>query len=373
MNLPAPTGSPIIARIQNNGKLPVILGAAAAFVLLLVVIGEIIRRMRALYVRASTSERQKTRPTTKKDIASVVKEYSFTDDESRLLYEICKKHSIPNVRFFLRDHDQTTHMFRTAYQASAGDNDAGHEQTLIFAMYEKICKSNMAFSLLTSTMSLRVGQKMLYIDPDGKKSKTFIVDSNENEMIIATPKDKAGNDIMLQSMTKINLMIQGKNEVAYSCAVRVIRNQITTGEPVVVVSHSNRFETFLKHEYVYVPAKIPCQLQEVETVPDPKRGPDAVLYDARGRTYNGLVLNYSGTSCNIVVKNSIRVRQILRLETKLDGRDMDQMIVLVMNVVENQESRAFLLHTNFVKLTEKTKNYILSHVYSFAENKGNTD
>jgi uncharacterized protein YpmB len=357
--------------MQNNSKLPVILGIAAVVVVLIVLIGEIVRRIQAAYIKASMSEEQKARPTGKKDIATAAREYSFTPEESRLLYEICQNYNVPNLHFFLQDYEQTTRLFKTAYQTFGG-SDIQHAQALMLAIYGKICKSNAAYSIITTTMSLRAGQKMLYVDPDGKKYMTSVIDTNENEMIITTPKDKAGNDIMLQSLTKINLMIQGKNEVAFSCTVRVIRNQMTQDRPAVVVTHSNRFETFLKHEYVYVQAKTPCQVRAAVTNPDHRQGPDAVVYDAQGRTYNGIVLNYSGTSCNIVVKNSIRVHQLLMVETKLDGHSTDRMVVMVMNIVENNrqsENRMFLLHTNFVKLTERTKNHILSHVYSFSDSK----
>jgi hypothetical protein len=170
---------------------------------------------------------------------------------------------------------------------------------------------------------------------------------------------------MLQGLSKINLMIQGKNEVAFTTSVRVIRYQVRQGDPVVVVTHATQFQPFLKHEYVYIPARIPCQLQAVISKPDSHEA-DTVTYEAEGRTYNAILLNYSGTSCNIVLKNTINVHQLLQVKTKINGHDIDEMVVMVMNVVSNEEQHAFLIHANFVKLSERTKNYILSRVYAFA-------
>jgi hypothetical protein len=366
MNLPPPTGSPIIARIQNNSMLPVLVGIAVGVLLLILVFVEIAKRLQATYVQQmSGAERQRTRPTNRFDIRYVAREYRLTKDEAEFLFEICKRYKVPNARFFLSDYEKATHLFKTAYLDLVREEASIQTLLLIFSIYEKINRGNLGFSIISTTAVLRVGQRLLYIDPDGKKYVTSVVETNEHEMHIATPRDKAGSEVMLEDLSKINLMIQGKNDVAFSVSVRVLRYQIKQGEPVVVVTHSNRLEPFLKHEYVYIHAHIPCQMQRAFSKPSSQKG-DTVEYVVEGRTYNGILLNYSGTSCNIVSKHSINNHQVLQLKVKLDGNDVDEIIVMVMNVAANEETHAFLLHANFVKISEKTKNYILAHVYSFA-------
>jgi hypothetical protein len=158
-------------------------------------------------------------------------------------------------------------------------------------------------------------------------------------------------------------MIQGKNEIAFSTSVRVLRTQVREGVTMIAVAHSNQLESFLKHEYVYIQARVPCEMQHAESTPGSSK--DSVQYVAEGRTYDGIFLNYSGTSCNIIAKHSINIHQILSIKVKLNGQNIDEIIVMVMDVVAREENHTFLLHANFVKLTEKTKNYILSRVYSF--------
>jgi hypothetical protein len=364
MNIPPPSGSPILARVENKGVLPIVAVIAIAVVLLIIIGVQIYRQILQTYARQSHSDRHKTRITNKRDVRFAAKEYSFTREESDYLYAVCKKNKVPNIRFFLKDHERTTRLFKTAYKDTLGETDPVTDQSLIFSMYEKINKSRLAYTMMSSTSSLHPGQKLLYIDPDGKKYMTNVVDSNESELIIATPKDKTGNEIMLQDLSKITLMIQGKNEIAFTASVRVIRYQVKSGDPVVVTTHANHFQPFIKHEYVYTPARIPCLLQQAAAKSAPRTA-ETVEYEAEGRTYNGILLNYSGMSCNIVIKNTINVHQILKLKTKFNGQDIDNLIIMVMNVVPNEEERAFLIHANFVKIPEQTKNYILSHVYSF--------
>jgi hypothetical protein len=276
MNLPPPTGSPILARIQNEGKLPVIIAIAAGVVFLIFISVEIYKKIQQTYAKQSYAERQRTRLTNRGDIHAVAKEYAFTHDEAQHLFEMCKKHKVPNARFFLKDHEQTVRLFKAAYLDSMGEVVKDLTQSLVFSMFEKINKSHLSYSVISSTALLRSGQKLLYIDPDGKKYMTSVIESNENELIIATPKDKSGNEIMLQGLSKINLMIQGKYEVAFTTSVRVIRYQVRQGDPVVVVTHATQFHPYLKHEYVYIPARIPCQLQAVTSKPDPQEA-DAVI------------------------------------------------------------------------------------------------
>ena len=363
MNLPPPTGSPITARIQNNSMLPVLVGIALGALLLIFAAMEIAKRIRKAYVQQMEGEEQKTRPTKKQDIHYMAKEYVFSKDEAALLFEICKHHKVPNARFFLKNHAQAANLFKTAYLDFR--NEMADEQTiaLVFAIYEKINRVNLAFTNIPSTAALRAGQKLLYIDPDGKKYTVTVVDSNKHGLLLTAPVDRSGKSLALQELSKIQLMIHTKNEIAFSTAVRVLRTQTREDGTVIATAHSNQLEPFLKHEYVYIQARVSCEMQNAESMPGADK--DSVRYVPEGRTYDGILLNYSGTSCNIIAKHSINIQQILSLKVKLNGQDVDDIIVMVMNAVAREENRTFLLHANFVKLTAKTKNYILSHVYSF--------
>jgi hypothetical protein len=178
--------------------------------------------------------------------------------------------------------------------------------------------------------------------------------------MLSVPKSKAGDEIMLPNLAKINLMLQGKSDIAFTMQVRVLRSQTKLGDTVIVTTHGTQFESFLKHEYVYIKARLPCMLQQARATPSARGEAE---YEADGRTYKGLLLNYSGTSCNIVVKNAINVHQLLSLEAKFDGEHVEDCVVMAMNVVENKG--AFIIHANFVRMSEKLRNYILAHIYLF--------
>jgi hypothetical protein len=240
-----------------------------------------------------------------------------------------------------------------------------NEQTvsLVFAIYEKINRINLTFTNVSSTMALQAGQKLSYIAPDGRKYPISVIDITKHELLITAPVSRKGGNIVMQELSKIHLMIHTKNEIAFSTSVRVLRTQQREGMTMIAVAHSNQLEPFLKHEYEYIQTRIPCEMQNTESTPGAAR--DSVRYVTEGRTYDGILLNYSGTSCNILAKHSINIHQILSVKVKLNAQDVDDIIVMVMNATAREENHTFLLHANFVKLTEKTKNYILSHVYSF--------
>ena len=363
MNLPPPSGSPIIARIQNNSQLPIIVGIAAGVLLVILAFMEVARRLKKAYAQQAEGEGQKTRPTTRLDIRYMAKDYGFSKDEAALLFEICGRYKVPNARFFFKDYEQTSNLFKTAYLDFQSEMASEQMVSLVFSIYEKINRFNLTFTNIPATTALRAGQKLLYIDPDGKKYAVSVIDTNKHELFLTMPINRTGKSIIMQELSKIPLMIQGKNEIAFSTSVRVLRTQVKEGVTMVVVTHSHQLEPFLKHEYVYIQARVPCQMRNAESTPGDSK--DSVHYAAEGRTYDGILLNYSGTSCNIIAKHSINIHQILSVKVKLNGQDVDEIIVMVMNAAEHEENHTFLLHANFVKLTEKTKNYILSHVYSF--------
>ncbi|MDR1786671.1 MAG: hypothetical protein LBR23_09470 [Spirochaetaceae bacterium] len=356
------TGSPIEARAQNESQFPIIFGVCAGVVLIAFLLLQLAKKIKAGYHTPEYLERQKQRTTNRKDIRAVTEEYGFTQEEAQFLEVQCRDRRTPNIRYLLKDHAQTLALIKELFQASLSESNPEGDQTLIFSIFKKINKIRLADAAMTTTATLPVGQKLLYVDSEGKKYTTSVIDNNEKGLTLSAPRDRSGMEVVPENLSKITLMMQEKNDIAVTIQVRVLLTQEKPGGAILLTTHGTHFESFLKHEYLYVHARLPCTLQPAAAKPGDG---GEVTYVTESRTYKGLLLNYSGTSCNIVVKNPINLRQFLRMSVRIDGEHTEDFIVMAMDVAENKKDGIFVIHANFVKMSEGVKNYILSHIYSF--------
>jgi hypothetical protein len=118
----------------------------------------------------------------------------------------------------------------------------------------------------------------------------------------------------------------------------------------------------MREEYLYIPAHIPCKFSGARLLPTNK---NTVVYESTGKVLSGMLINFSGESCNIAAKETIAIQQNIKIELSLDGNNTANIIAAVVNTVHNDTSGLYVLHAKYVQMDDKTRNYILARVYDF--------
>jgi hypothetical protein len=300
-------------------------------------------------------ERVRKRRTTPKDIRQVTETYSFTADEMAFINKLCTKIVVPNITYLLANIASAYDFCKSSYQflASGGfgaKEDVDYYNALLLSVWDKVSKQFQFTSAIASSYVIPVGQAFFYVDNNGRKHACELVNNDSTGMILTVPLDNEQNELRPPELQSINLFFVGAGDIGYTTAVRVVRYQERAKRREMAVSHTSYFLPHLRHEYTYIRAQCSC----VCTVSGADGGTGQL---------EGMLVNYSGINCNIVLPEPLGVGQQFVVDITLTDTP-DKITMSVANVAIMSGGK-YLVHANYVAMAQKTKNYILARTNAF--------
>ncbi|MDR3283695.1 MAG: hypothetical protein LBS97_00775 [Treponema sp.] len=354
----ASSGSWLEARQNPIIYIPLVIALAAIAVFLII---SIVSRLLQKYLNLPPkSERIKKRITRRVNIHRVSERLSLTTDETQLLTGICRKYRTPNVEYFFEDAEKTYGLFEKAFKEQ-GDLSVT-EKACLFSLLGKINKYRLAEDRINGLHVIPEGQQLFYVEDSGKKSSSLLIENTAVEMILSIPKDSSGAEVRPVELSKINLFYQGKNDIAYTVTVRVVRYQERLAIKELVVTHPLGRKAHLREDHLSIPANISCKFAVAKAAPGEK---GAAAYEKAGDFISGRLISFSRETCNIAAAATVPIQQQIIIKLSLDGESASRIVGVVIKIAHTGGAGLYMLHIKYAAMDDQTRNYILAQVYGF--------
>jgi hypothetical protein len=366
--LPGGSGSPLEARQSLFVYIPIILGIIVAVVFICTYLtGKFIKK--ALKIPPK-SERIKKKITTPANIRHMAERISLVKSETALLAEICQTYRVPNIEYYFEDAEKTYQLFSTAYKKMSGQKNSVEDIYTLFSLLGKINKYRLSVTQVTEIHALPPGQKVYYVNEQGKKTWAAVIENETSGMIVSVLQDDLRNEERPPELSKINLFFYGKNDIAYTISVRVIRYQERRSVQEMVVTYSLMSQSHLREEFVSVPANIPGRLAAARVLHT--RNSHSATYEPVGDFSPARLINFSGENCNIAAQMVVPIQQFVIFEVALQEEIHARIVGMVTKVAHSRNDNVHVLHVKYVDMEKVANNYMLARVYEFIDMKNKT-
>jgi hypothetical protein len=208
------------------------------------------------------------------------------------------------------------------------------------------------------------------VNEQGKKTWAVVIENDTSGMIVSVLQDDLQNEERPPELAKINLFFYGKNDIAYTISVRVIRYQERMSVREMVITYSLMSQSHLREKFVYISANIPGRLAVAHVRHN--RNKQIETYEPAGDFSSARLINFSGENCNIAVQLAVPIQQFIIFEAALKEETNARIVGIVTKVAHSKNDNVYVYHVKYIDMEKAVKNYILAQVYDFTDTKNKT-
>lgn len=355
-----PNGSPLQAR-QNAPVLAIIIFIllVIAFVFLIWLVSKKITE----YLNSPEyEEKQRTRPTTPKDIKRISEDNKIPAEQADLLFEICKKYKLPNFNYILKDNPKINEIFKKAYFDYRDEGISEEKLNLLFKLLfslELICAQSKKF---LSTRQIPLETILFYIAESGEQYPFTLVSNNKDFFALEIPKFFFNLKTKPEVLQKLRFTFKSSNGLSHSFASRLMRYQKTEDDKVYMnIAHSEQLITESQRHFKREMFDEDCFFYPVKALIDDKDlEPTFVISE---KQYEGRLSNISGGGC--CIKSKLPIMEKQHLAVVFPNITGDIKTIGIIKGTRKLPDQRFALHIQFLNISIECQNRILAYVYKY--------
>lgn len=300
------------------------------------------------------------RKTTKRDISKIAQILNLTTEEKNFLWKLCQENSVKNLCVELKDENFVDSIFKKEYSLIKNDENL---TSLLFSVRNKIEFQKNSNMTLNSSRIIPTNSQMTLII-ENNRYKTTLIENTKEGLILSAPKDNMGNEVIIPTLSKINLVFSLANNVAYDMSSRLIRYQ-TRVIKEIIVSHSNNISILQRRNFLRLPFNTECVFSAVHVNLNEQKKDGKIEYKPLEKKHIGKFTDISASGCCIETDLPIKPEQYIYIELELSQNEPESIIGKIVSSEINKVNNLNILHINFVKIAQKTRSKIFSMVYDY--------
>lgn len=345
------SGSPITARLS----LDIFTVLCVALVILVVIaILWFISYAVENYKNSDTyTEKNKNRPTSKKNIRDLSKRAQLSKPEKELFTKICTAHPVPNINYALKNTEIFDSYLKEAFiQFKDAKNEK--DKKVLFSLRVKMIKFFKSSSVIKNSRVIPTGTSFNYTPSQGIHHLLYLVDSNSSEMYLQLSDDMPEED-RPPILSKIKLIFVYKDSNPYEIEVRVIRYQQGKNNKILLVSsQTDQVSSRTKRAYPRIDLFQKCIFSSVKLETEGEKP----QYKISEKTHEGQLMDISAGGCRISTNLAIKAEQYLNISTAvLDSPNNSSTIGFILRTTRTKNEE-HILHIKFVKISDDILNRI---------------
>ncbi len=334
--------------------------------LVLVVIGFILKRIRELHASPQWIEEHKNVTTTKKNIENVSLLAKLDDEEKKLLKQICQKFKPRNIEYLIRDEEAIKALCRQQYDEMKAKNASGEDLDKFFKMLFKLERAHDAVTLVTSTRSLKQGQKFTFIDEKSNKWTLTLERNDQSGLILAIPTSFAKSESKPQRLSKFVLTFKTEAGTIYTLLTRVVRyEEEKSGKYILIASSNNTLSYVQRRGSKRKHLENTCMFSAAKIINQGKSQDFEILE----KKYEGKMQNISADGCRLCCSLPIKEGQYLSINFTTDTSSEAELkynaIGYIVGTIKSPDNKQYILHVKYVDIDIDTKNKISAFIYEY--------
>ena len=304
------------------------------------------------------------------DINKISNIYNLTLEQKKLLINICKKKTIPNLEVNFHSENFCNNFFMTQYYDirknanNLSEDEIENQISVLFALRQKIENAKKQLSNLSSSIAIPEGHTLFLYNNEKEVFYAEILKNTKENIYISIPKSSLGVTIELEPLSKITFYYQTTSGTAYIFESRVVRYENQEEKNILVITHSNNLRCYQRRQYKRIDINKTCTFSAVKTT-SLANGKDVnIKYEPLEKKHLGKLLEISAGGCSISTNLNIKEKQYIFIEFELDDKSKDTVVGLIVDT-ETTVGNSYVLHIVFVNINKKTRNKIFSKVYEY--------
>lgn len=308
-------------------------------------------------------EAHKKLPTKRINVKKLALDADLSIAEQKVLWETCKKYSIPNIEFTARNFGTLDFYLKNVYQAEKDDPAKEDNLKTLFTIRFKIEKARNREYYISSTKLLKPGQDIFYFD--GNQKYVFKVISNEkNGMYLSMPQGMENSSDKPNPLNKLKLTFSGKNGVSYGFISRLIRYEKQADESQhMFIGHSSSLKPVQRRMTKRVVVNSPCNFNAASKITDKKGNQH---FEVKEHVHKGLIGDISATGCKLACKIPIKIGQYINIDYDINGKiSGNAKGTIVMTNKSPEQEDLYILHIKFLEISVSNGNKINALAYKY--------
>lgn len=354
-----PDGSLITAR--QNAPVFLIITGLLILAVLIFLIWIVSRAISKYKTSPEYQEKQKSRPTTFKDIKFLKNEYKIPNEESDLLFEICQLMNLPNIVYLIKDNLKMQEIFKSAYfklQASGCDSK---KLNLLFKLnyFTEIISAQS--KKLISTKQIPVSTIVFYVSETNEQFPFTVLENTNDYFLLEVPNFFFNLDNRPDLLNRVRFTFKSQNGLSHNFISRITRYQKNPdGTTVIFVSHTEKLITETHRHFRRETFDCDCKFSSAQKI---QKNDGSIGFKISEKKYAGKISNISGGGCCIKTNLPIQEKQYIALFLSQIAEGLS--VTGLIRGTRKLPTGEFALHIQFLELPIEAQNKIFEFVYKY--------
>ncbi|HTX72070.1 MAG TPA: PilZ domain-containing protein [Rectinemataceae bacterium] len=293
----------------------------------------------------------------------------LAEEETRFLEGYGKALGVSNPEFLFRNQSKLDSFFKEVYRYieknSESEGTAEDEKARLFAAREMLTRQNAMGRPVTSTRQLGRNLPLTFIAPGEESYPSVIVAVEPGGIAVEPVRDPYGEAMRFRKGTKLSCYFYTSGHQGYQYPARVVGWERIGTKEVMVLSHSDTVSALPARRNARREMKSPCSFFRVMVNSAKSRGKTQTTARVENIPFPGTIIDISAGGVGIQSANPLQAGEFLKIEFNPDGASH----AAFGKVVRMNRLRAVggIMHIQFVRISRRTLNSILSQVYGYAD------
>lgn len=354
------TGSPIMARIT----FPII-----SFILFLAIITLFVVSIWYLFKKIDTYkksekylEKERTRPTTYKDIKNFAKYYHLTPEQTKMLWEVCYITKCHNFAYLLKDINQVYDLFKKAFEMEFSVNTTPEKLNSFFGLLYKIENIASLDDTLKTTKALKIGSVVFYLNAKGEQFPFYVVKNTEDYFVLEIPEFLYNSEKRPKILERQRFIYKNSEGTDFNFCARVNRyEQSSITQCFMLVAHTDKIISTVQRHYRRQFIDKDVKFFAIKINENSKKDDDMYIYS--NKEYSAHLSNISAGGC--CINAQLPVKELQHIGLDLSELEISEKVVGIIRQTRRLPEGGFALHIQFIKISLESKNKLYMRIYGY--------
>ncbi|HUX42355.1 MAG TPA: PilZ domain-containing protein [Rectinemataceae bacterium] len=326
----------------------------------------------AIVIAVGRSARGAPRPKSnfsKRDWRRGARSFGLAEEELRFLETFARNAGIGNPDATLRNKTKLETFFKDVYRSieknSESESDAEDKKAMLFQIRERLARQAAQGTPVHSTRQLGRNVPISFITPNEENYPTVIVRSDQQGLFVEAVVDPLGKPIRFHRGAKLSCFFYTKAHQGYQFVTKVGGFQTTGDRTLMVLAHSDNVTALPSRQHQRRSTRVPCVYYHVAVAAKVGKGKNETSARVENISFPGMVTDLSAGGVAIQAATTFPPGDFLKVV--LDPGSGNQSAFGKVIRLNNLRGSGGIMHIQFVKLSRKSLNAILSYVHGYTD------
>jgi c-di-GMP-binding flagellar brake protein YcgR len=295
------------------------------------------------------------------------RDLGFTKEQIAFLDSYGQRFDVRNPEHILKNAEELDtflmKIFQHIEQNPDKENFGDQKTTMLFQIREYLDRMKRAETPLTSTHALSRGQAFTFVTAEGEHFSSKVVSPESTGIACAIPLDHYGQEIRFQRGAKLTCYLYVGNESGYSFSAKVLGYMHGTGQNYLVLKHTDQIERLPIRQHRRREATIPCAYSPVTVLTERVNGKNQRRILVSDQSSKALISDISAGGMSIKTARHLPESSYIKVDFDLPKGRLSAIGKIVK--ANALPSGGIISHLQYVKITRREINKILSYVYRY--------